>query len=95
MASTAVTSGSLPTGLIALPGVYRPRGDTHLVAEALAQEVSTPGAYVLEIGTGAGALALQAVRRGARVAAVDVSWGAAATARRNAARRRMAEPGNP
>ncbi|CAM5457552.1 HemK2/MTQ2 family protein methyltransferase [Streptomyces avidinii] len=89
MASTALTAGSLPDGLMALPGVYRPQDDTRLVAEALAQEPLTPGAAVLEIGTGTGALALQAARRGARVTAVDVSWRAVATARLNALRQRL------
>ncbi|WP_411104922.1 HemK2/MTQ2 family protein methyltransferase [Streptomyces sp. cmx-4-9] len=86
MASTALTSVALHAGLIALPGVYQPQGDTRLVAEALAQEALAPGADVLEIGTGTGALALQAARRGARVTAVDVSWRAVASARLNALR---------
>ncbi|MFD3808713.1 HemK2/MTQ2 family protein methyltransferase [Streptomyces sp. NPDC058611] len=89
MASTALTSGTLPAGLFALPGVYQPQGDTRLMAEALAQEGLTPGADVLEIGTGTGALALQAARRGARVTAVDVSWRAVVTARLNAVRQRL------
>ncbi|MFD3549196.1 HemK2/MTQ2 family protein methyltransferase [Streptomyces sp. NPDC058655] len=74
---------------MALPGVYRPQGDTRLVAEVLAEEALTPGVRVLEIGTGTGALALQAARRGARVTAVDVSWRAVATARLNAIRHRL------
>ncbi|MEU9802763.1 HemK2/MTQ2 family protein methyltransferase [Streptomyces sp. NPDC051000] len=89
MASTALTAGTLPTGLIALPGVYQPQGDTRLMAEALAQETLAPGARVLEIGTGTGALALQAARRGARVTAVDVSRRAVVTARLNAFRQRL------
>lgn len=36
------------------------------------------------MGTGTGALALQAARRGSRVTAVDVSWRAVCTARANA-----------
>ncbi|MFD6185065.1 HemK2/MTQ2 family protein methyltransferase [Streptomyces goshikiensis] len=89
MASTALTLGTLPAGLIAFPGVYQPQGDTLLVAEALAQEPLRPGADVVEIGTGTGALAFQAARRGARVTAIDVSWRAVATARLNAVRRRL------
>ncbi|MFG2749501.1 HemK2/MTQ2 family protein methyltransferase [Streptomyces xanthophaeus] len=89
MASTALSVGTLPAGLIALPGVYQPQGDTRLLAEALAQEPLRPGADVLEIGTGTGALALLAARRGASVTAVDVSWRAVLTARMNAARRRL------
>ncbi|MFF3728540.1 HemK2/MTQ2 family protein methyltransferase [Streptomyces erythrochromogenes] len=79
----------MPTGLIALPGVYQPQGDTRLLAHVLAQEALTPRMDVLEIGTGTGALALQAARRGARVTAVDVSWRAVLTARLNAAHRRL------
>ncbi|WP_404961607.1 HemK2/MTQ2 family protein methyltransferase [Streptomyces sp. 147326] len=89
MASTALTWGTLPAGLIALPGVYQPQGDTRLLAQALAQEPLGPGADVLEIGTGTGALAIQAARRGAGVTAVDVSWRAVVTARLNAVRRRL------
>ncbi|MER5966201.1 HemK2/MTQ2 family protein methyltransferase [Streptomyces sp. NPDC002057] len=89
MTSTAFTSGALPAGLFALPGVYRPQGDTHLISQALAQESLLPGADVLEIGTGTGTLALQAARRGAKVTAVDVSWRAVVTARLNALRRRL------
>ncbi|MFG2623067.1 HemK2/MTQ2 family protein methyltransferase [Streptomyces sp. NPDC048507] len=89
MAVSAPLAGSLPTGLIALPGVYQPQGDTRLLAAALQREEVEPRARVLEIGTGTGALALQAASRGARVTAVDVSWRAVATARLNAGRRRL------
>ncbi|MFJ4831812.1 HemK2/MTQ2 family protein methyltransferase [Streptomyces sp. NPDC088747] len=86
----AVTQGILPVGpLLALPGVYRPQADTHLLADALAREDLRPAAEVLEIGTGTGALALSAASRGARVTAVDVSWRAVATARLNALHRRL------
>ncbi|MFJ4862344.1 MULTISPECIES: HemK2/MTQ2 family protein methyltransferase [unclassified Streptomyces] len=74
---------------MALPGVYQPQGDTRLLAEVLAQEPLGPGADVLEIGTGTGALALQAARRGASVLAVDICWRAVITARLNAVRRRL------
>ncbi|MEU8843161.1 HemK2/MTQ2 family protein methyltransferase [Streptomyces roseus] len=89
MASTALTLGTLPADLIALPGVYQPQADTRLLAHVLAQEDLRPGTDVLEIGTGTGALALQAGRSGARVTAVDVSWRAVLTARLNAVRRRL------
>ncbi|MFF4317737.1 HemK2/MTQ2 family protein methyltransferase [Streptomyces sp. NPDC001568] len=90
MSSTALPLGTLPTGLLALPGVYQPQADTRLLAEALTHEDVGPRTNVLEIGTGTGALALHAAGRGARVTAVDVSWPAVATARLNALRRRLA-----
>ncbi|MFF7300537.1 HemK2/MTQ2 family protein methyltransferase [Streptomyces sp. NPDC008265] len=89
MSSTTLTGGMLRADLIALPGVYRPQGDTHLLAAALADEDLGPRSNVLEIGTGTGALALHAARSGAVVTAVDVSWPAVVTARINALRRRL------
>ncbi|MER7759644.1 HemK2/MTQ2 family protein methyltransferase [Streptomyces sp. NPDC097619] len=89
MAHTASLPGALPGGLLVLPSVYRPQYDTHLLADALAREELGPGRTVLEIGTGTGALALQAARRGAAVTAVDVSWPAVLTARANALVRRL------
>jgi release factor glutamine methyltransferase len=69
-----------------LPGVYAPQEDTALLAGALSDESLPPGAAVLDVGTGTGALALAAARRGGRVTAVDVSWRAVCAARVNAAR---------
>ncbi len=69
-----------------LPGVYAPQEDTALLAGALSDESLTPGAAVLDVGTGTGALALAAALRGGRVTAVDVSWRAVCAARLNAAR---------
>ncbi|MFZ3474851.1 HemK2/MTQ2 family protein methyltransferase [Streptomyces sp. 4.24] len=89
MSTTALTSGVLPAGLIALPGVYGPRADTRFLARALADESLGPRTDALEIGTGTGALALRMAGSGARVTAVDVSWAAVATARLNARRRRL------
>ncbi|MBQ0850375.1 methyltransferase [Streptomyces sp. BH-SS-21] len=89
MPCTAVTRGLLPAGLLALPGVYRPQADTHLLATALAAEDIHAATKVLEIGTGTGALALSAARRKAQVTAVDVSRRAVATARLNALRHRL------
>ncbi|NEB21319.1 methyltransferase, partial [Streptomyces coelicoflavus] len=69
-----------------LPGVYAPQEDTALLAGALSDEPLPPGAAVLDVGTGTGALALAAALRGGRVTAVDVSWRAVCAARLNAAR---------
>ncbi|MGX1567219.1 HemK2/MTQ2 family protein methyltransferase [Streptomyces sp. NPDC055506] len=66
------------------PGVYAPQEDTELLAGALSDEPVPPGAEVLDVGTGTGALALAAARRGLRVTAVDVSRGAVWAARLNA-----------
>ncbi|MFH9011147.1 HemK2/MTQ2 family protein methyltransferase [Streptomyces sp. NPDC017943] len=66
------------------PGVYAPQEDTELLAGALSDEPLPQGAEVLDVGTGSGALALEAARRGGRVTAVDVSWSAVWAARLNA-----------
>jgi release factor glutamine methyltransferase len=70
---------------LVLPGVYTPQEDTTLLAGALSEEQLPPGADVLDVGTGSGALAIEAARRrDTRVTAVDVSWLAVCTARINA-----------
>jgi release factor glutamine methyltransferase len=69
---------------LVLPGVYAPQDDTRLLAEALYDEPVPPGADALDVGTGSGALALTAARRGLRVTAVDASWRAVCAARVNA-----------
>ncbi|MFJ6087763.1 HemK2/MTQ2 family protein methyltransferase [Streptomyces sp. NPDC092369] len=69
-----------------LPGVYAPQADTRLLARALHAENITADTDVLDVCTGSGALAVQAARAGARVAATDISWRATVTARLNAAR---------
>jgi release factor glutamine methyltransferase len=69
--------------LVTPPGVFRPISDTWLLADALDREVLSPGARVLDLCSGSGALALRAARR-AEVTAVDVSRRAVATIRVNA-----------
>lgn len=66
------------------PGVYRPQTDTGLLRRALYRERITGRTEVLDLGTGSGALAVEAARLGARVTAVDISWRALATAWCNA-----------
>jgi HemK-like putative methylase len=67
-----------------LPGVFRPRPDTWMLAAQLRAQLR-PGATVLDVCTGSGALAICAALRGAReVTAVDVSRRAVWTARLNA-----------
>ncbi|MFI9543959.1 HemK2/MTQ2 family protein methyltransferase [Streptomyces sp. NPDC052016] len=74
---------------LVLPGVYAPQEDTDLLAGALSEEPLSPDADVLDVGTGSGALALEAAMRGARVTAVDVSWRAVCATRWNAWRARL------
>ncbi|MDQ3787927.1 MAG: methyltransferase [Actinomycetota bacterium] len=74
--------------LTRLPGVYRPQHDTWLLAGALAEAGISPGASVLDIGCGTGALSLAAASTRPRsITAVDVSRRAVWAARVNAALR--------
>ncbi|MET9295650.1 HemK2/MTQ2 family protein methyltransferase [Streptomyces sp. NPDC003077] len=67
------------------PGVYVPQEDTGVLTAALLRERLRPGAEVLDVGTGTGALAIAAARLGAgRVTAVDTSVKAVVTAWLNA-----------
>lgn len=67
------------------PGVLIPRADTEILVEK-ALELMPPGARVLDIGTGSGAIAVSLAKLGknARVTAVDVSDKALEIARKNA-----------
>jgi release factor glutamine methyltransferase len=69
--------------LVTLPGVFRPISDTWLLADALDDEPLLPGARVLDLCSGSGALAIRAARR-ADATAVDVSRRAVAAIRLNA-----------
>jgi release factor glutamine methyltransferase len=67
--------------LTRLPGVYAPQHDTWLLARALAVAGIRPGADVLDIGCGTGALSIAAARTRPRsITAVDVSRRAVLTA---------------
>ncbi|KAB1148681.1 methyltransferase [Streptomyces luteolifulvus] len=82
---TADTLAPAPPPLpLTPPGVYAPQWDTGLLARALYREDISSATEVLDLGTGSGALAVQAARLGARVTAVDISWPAVLTARVNA-----------
>jgi release factor glutamine methyltransferase len=70
--------------LTRLPGVYLPQHDTWLLAKALAAAGVRPGADVLDIGCGTGALSIAAAATQPRsVTAVDVSRRAVLSARVN------------
>lgn len=68
------------------PEVYVPSDDTFLLARAVAAELSDrpPGQRMLEVGCGAGLVALVAAAAGADVTATDLNPHAVALARHNA-----------
>jgi len=68
-----------------LPGVFRPRSDTWLLAAVLRTQPQLRGGTALDVCTGSGAVAIAAAQAGARsVTAVDVSRRAVLCARLNA-----------
>src|SRR3954463_2989494 len=70
--------------IVTLPGVFRPRPDSWMLARHLCARVR-PGASVLDLCTGSGAIAVAAARSGAGpVTAIDVSRRSVATVRINA-----------
>jgi release factor glutamine methyltransferase len=76
--------------LVIPPGVFRPISDTWLLAAALERERLAPGARVLDLCAGSGALAVSAALGAGRdVTAVDVSRRAVAAIRLNAALNRV------
>ncbi|MFI9047220.1 HemK2/MTQ2 family protein methyltransferase [Streptomyces sp. NPDC053427] len=81
-AGTAMLARSRP--LVTLPGVYVPHEDTRLLLRALYREGVGAGTEILDLGSGSGALAVGAARRGARATAVDISWQAVISTRINA-----------
>ena len=69
--------------LATLPGVFRPRSDSWMLADVLA-EFTEPGRTVLDPFTGSGILAVMAAKHGAEATAVDVSHRAILCTRVNA-----------
>jgi release factor glutamine methyltransferase len=78
----------LPSGVLRLPGVYRPQADTALLAEVIATTTPSGPERILDAFAGTGVLAtLAAQRPGAEVTALDVSRRAAVTTWWNGRRR--------
>src|SRR4051794_1840276 len=70
--------------VITVPGVFQPRSDTWMLIRAVGLRTLPPGARVLDLCTGSGAIGVAAALRGAAVTAVDVSRRALLSARLNA-----------
>lgn len=79
------TSSASAIRVLSIPGVYKPQGDSALLAEALSAVNLKPSAAVLDMCTGSGVLSIVAARLGAgTVTAVDVSRLAVICTRLNA-----------
>ena len=70
--------------LLPIPGVFQPRSDTWMLIDAIRRHGLSPGARVLDLCTGSGAVAVAAALCGASVTAVDVSRRARLSAHLNA-----------
>jgi len=81
-----VLESSLGFPLVVLPGVFNPSlfRTTPVAIDALAAHPISPGETVLDLGTGSGALAIEAASRSTRVVAVDINPEAVRCARINA-----------
>jgi release factor glutamine methyltransferase len=69
--------------LLTLPGVFRPRSDSWMLAEEVAA-AAEPGDRVVDVCTGSGVIAVSAALAGADVTAIDVSRRAVVVAGLNA-----------
>src|SRR5829696_6867364 len=68
--------------ILRLPGVFRPRSDTHLLAAVMRRQGRLRGGTALDVCTGSGFIAISAALAGARsVTAVDRSRRAVLSAR--------------
>ena len=71
--------------IVRIPGVFRPRSDTRLLAAVVRRQATLRGGAVLDVCTGSGFVAISAALAGARsVTAVDRSARAVASARLSA-----------
>jgi release factor glutamine methyltransferase len=70
--------------LFTLPGVFRPRPDSWMLARALRAERLARGARVVDVCTGSGLLAIAAAQGGADATAIDLSRRAVLCAALNA-----------